>query len=135
MPRFDRNPAASGPLVRGFSGGGFSVDGGVYMALMLTPERAWEWRAPPPAELKIDDLSELLELRPAPEFLLLGTGAAFAFPPRALRTALEEKGIGLEAMDSRAAARAWGMLRSEERWIVAALMPLNPPRDGEGDQA
>jgi len=27
-------------------------------------------------------------------------------------------------MDSRAAARAWGVLRAEERWIVAALMPL-----------
>jgi uncharacterized protein len=124
MPRFDRNPSASGPLVRGFSGGGFSVDGGVYMALLLTPDRASQWRAPPLAELKIDDLSELLALRPAPEFLLLGTGADFAFAPRALKTALEDMGIGLESMDSRAAARAWGMLRSEERWIVAALMPL-----------
>jgi uncharacterized protein len=124
MPRFDRDPSAAGPLVRGFSGGGFSVDGGVYLALLLTPERASEWQAPPLGELRAEDLSAILALRPAPEFLLLGTGAGFAFPPRALRTALEEKGIGLEAMDSRAAARAWGMLRGEERWIVAALMPL-----------
>jgi len=27
-------------------------------------------------------------------------------------------------MDSRAAARAWGVLRAEERWIVGALLPL-----------
>jgi uncharacterized protein len=27
-------------------------------------------------------------------------------------------------MDSRAAARTWGMLRGEERWIAAALMPI-----------
>ena len=63
-------------------------------------------------------------LDPQPEFLLLGTGAAFAFAPKALRDALEARGIGIEAMDSKAAARAWGVLRSEERWIVAALMPL-----------
>ena len=28
-------------------------------------------------------------------------------------------------MDSRAAARAWGVLRAEGREIVAALMPLD----------
>ena len=37
---------------------------------------------------------------------------------------LEARGIGVEAMDSRAAARAWGVLRAEERWIVGALLPL-----------
>jgi uncharacterized protein len=123
MARFDRDPIAGGPLVRGFAGGGFSVDGGIYLSLLLTPESATEWRAPPLAELTLDHLP-VLDLSPAPEFLLLGTGASFAFAPKALRVALEDRGIGLEAMDSRAAARAWGMLRGEERWIVAALMPL-----------
>ena len=47
-----------------------------------------------------------------------------AFPPRSLVDALEARGIGLEAMDSRAAARTWGMLRGEGRRIAAALMPL-----------
>ena len=45
-------------------------------------------------------------------------------PPRAFVADLEARGIGVEAMDSRAAARAWGVLRAEERWIVAALLPL-----------
>jgi uncharacterized protein len=92
--------------------------------LLLTPERADEWAAPPLAELGIDDLASLLALSPQPEFLILGTGAAMGFPPRALVKALEGRGIGVEAMDSRAAARTWGMLRSEERWIAAAIMPL-----------
>ena len=47
-----------------------------------------------------------------------------AFPPRAFVAALEARGIGVEAMDSRAAARTWGLLRGEGRWIAAALMPL-----------
>ena len=122
--RFDRDPRASGPVIHGFTERGFSVDGGVYEGLFLTPRRADEWKAPPLSELAIEDLEPLLALDPAPEFLLLGTGASTVFPPRALFRALEDRGIGMEVMDSRAAARTWGMLRSEERWIAAALMPL-----------
>ena len=123
-PRFDRQPSANGPIVQGFSQGGFSVDGGIYRALFLTPRSAHEWQAPPLAELTIEALQPILALEPQPEFLLLGTGADMAFAPRPLVRALGERGIGLEAMDSRAAARTWGMLRAEERWIVAAIMPL-----------
>lgn len=124
MPRFERDPAASGPVVQGFSEGGFSIDGGVYRALLLTPLSAREWNPPALADLTADHLGELLALDPAPEFLILGTGAATGFPPRALVRAIEDRGIGIEAMDSRAAARTWGMLRAEERWIAAAIMPL-----------
>lgn len=63
-------------------------------------------------------------MQPPPEFLLLGTGARLRQPSREFVRALEASGIGVEAMDSRAAARAWGVLRAEERWIVAALLPL-----------
>ncbi len=124
MPSWDRNASASGPVVQGFSGRGFVVDGGVYEGLLLTPERADGWRAPPLAELSIEHLAPLLALVPPPEFILIGTGPAMAFPPRSLVKALDERGIGVEAMDSRAAARTWGVLRAEERWIAAALMPL-----------
>ncbi|HEX8527072.1 Mth938-like domain-containing protein [Allosphingosinicella sp.] len=123
-PRFDRDPAAGGPVVQGFAAGGFSVDGGIYRGLLLTPRSALEWAPPPLAELTRDHFGNLLELSPEPEFLILGTGGAMAFPPRALVRELEALGIGIEAMDSRAAARTWGMLRSEERWIAAAIMPL-----------
>jgi uncharacterized protein len=124
MSRFDRDPAAEGPVVTGFSGGGFVVDEGVYRALLLTPLRADEWAPPAIAALGLADFDALLGLSPPPEFLLLGTGPRLVHPPRALREALEALGIGLEAMDSRAAARTWGLLRGEERWIAAALMPL-----------
>ena len=91
---------------------------------MLTPEQATAWDPPLLAELGTDHLSLLLALDPPPEFLILGTGAKMAFAPRRLAEALEARGIGLEAMDSRAAARTWGLLRGEGRWIAAALMPL-----------
>lgn len=125
MPRWEQDGRAAGPVVQGFTGNGFSVDGGVYEGVMLTPERADAWQAPPLAELTLDHLEPLLSLQPPPEFLIIGTGAGMGFPQRALVRALEERGIGVEAMDSRAAARTWGMLRAEDRWIAAALMPLS----------
>jgi uncharacterized protein len=124
MARLDRDPDPRGPVVKGFAGGGFVVEERVYRTLQLTPACAAEWSPPPVAELAVADLAPLLALDPPPEFLLLGTGARLSHPPRALREALQALGIGLEVMDSRAAARAWGLLRGEERWIAAALMPL-----------
>jgi uncharacterized protein len=121
-PAFERTPAAAGPLVQGFAGRGFRIDGVLYEGVLLTPERALAWDAPALADLAAAAVEPALAADP--EFLLLGTGAAQAFPPRAFVAALEARGIGVEAMDSRAAARAWGLLRGEGRWIAAALMPL-----------
>jgi uncharacterized protein len=123
--RWNQDERASGPVVQGFTAGGFSVDGGVYRSLLLTPQRADGWNPPPLAELGIEHLEPILALDPQPEFVLLGTGPAMTFAPRALVRALEAHGIGIEVMDSRAAARTWGMLRAEERWIAAALLPLS----------
>ena len=123
-PRFESVKPAAGPRVQGFSGRDFVVDGKVHDGLLLTPEAARAWDAPALADLALAHVDSVLTLDPAPEFLLLGTGAVMAFPPRAFTAALEERGIGVEAMDSRAAARTWGLLRGEGRWIAAALMPL-----------
>jgi uncharacterized protein len=125
MARLSPDEAPPGPIVQGFAGTGFAIDGAVYAAVLLTPERAADWSPPATAAaLALDHLAPLLALDRPPEFVLLGTGARLAFPPRPLVRALEERGIGLEAMDSRAAARTWGLLRGEGRWIAAALMPL-----------
>jgi len=116
--------SAEGPVISGFSGRGFRVDENVYEGLLITPERADSWSPPPIAELSEADLAPLLALNPQPEFLLLGTGATLVRPPVALTKALGARGIGIEAMDSRAAARAWGVLRAELRWVAGALYPL-----------
>jgi uncharacterized protein len=123
-PRFEADPPAAGPRVQGFSGSRFVVDGRTYAGLLLTPKAARDWNPPTLAALDAATLEAELALDPAPEFLLLGTGTGMAFPPRAFRQAMESRGIGVEAMDSRAAARCWGLLRGEGRWIAAALMPL-----------
>lgn len=115
-------PGAPGPVVQGFAGTGFRVDGVSYPALLLTPGEARVWTPPPFADLTEADFADLLA--DEPEFVILGTGTALVRPPRPLRDAFAARNLGLEAMDSRAAARAWGVLRAEGRRIAAALYPL-----------
>lgn len=125
MVELRREQAGSGPIVNGFAGRGFRVGKTVFDAgLMLTPENAVAWDVPEFDDLDADALLVALGLHPPPEFLLLGSGSAMRQPAPSFRRALEAQNIGLEVMDSRAAARAWGVLRAEERWIAAALMPL-----------
>lgn len=120
----DRRP--EGPLIRGFVGTGFRVDDTVCAgALAISPLFAREWSPPALDLLNAADVTDLTGITPPPEFLLLGTGSTLRRPPPAFTRALEAMGIGVEPMDSRAAARAWGMVRSEGRWISAALYPLD----------
>lgn len=119
----ERAGRTDGPIIAAIGPNGFRIDDGYYPALLMTPIRADAWTPPALADLTETDLAPLLALDPAPEFMLLGTGATLAHPPRGLVAALGAKGLGVEAMDSRAAARAWAVLRGEGRWIAAALYP------------
>ncbi len=118
-----RERPAPGPIVAGFGPRGFRVGEEHHRALLLTETQARLWSPPPLAELTADALAMLVEA--APEFILLGTGPLLERPAPALTRTLEAMGIGLEAMDSRAAARAWGVLRGEGRRIAAALYPID----------
>ncbi|HEY0270654.1 MAG TPA: Mth938-like domain-containing protein [Sphingomonas sp.] len=124
MAKFSPDPVASGPAIQGLTEGGFRIDGEILEAALLTPEAAVPWAAPSIDTLDPSALGDLLTRDPAPEFLLLGTGPVLRRPPLAFVAALEAQGIGVEIMDSRAAARAWGVLRAEGREIVCALMRL-----------
>lgn len=122
--RLDRAEEAAGPLVRAIGPDGFLVGEERFAAVLLTPESAAPWSPPPLADLAEADIALLLALDPPPELILIGAGATTAFPSRSFVAAVEARGIGVEAMDSRAAARTWALLRNEGRWIAAALMPI-----------
>jgi uncharacterized protein len=122
--RMERGQPVTGPVIRGFTAAGYRLDDvTVAPALLLTGEKAMDWTPPPVAELTVEALAPALV--PTPEFVLIGTGARLIRPPLALVKALDARGIGVEAMDSRAAARAWGVLRDEGRQVAAALYPLD----------
>ena len=74
-----------------------------------------------PAALEESALADALALEP--EVLLLGTGSRQRWPAPQLVAALARRRIGLEVMDTLAAARTYNVLVGEERRVVAVLYP------------
>jgi len=80
------------------------------------------WQSVPLADLTEDDFSDLLEH--SPELVIVGTGKKSVFPPRELMFAFARRGVGLELMDTTAAARTFNVLAAEGRRVAAVLYPL-----------
>ena len=92
--------------------------------IALTPEQLVPgWQSKPVADLSIADFDELLGSEP--ELVIVGTGSRNIFPPRDLVFAFARRGVGLEVMDTAAAARTFNVLASEGRRI-AAVLNLDP---------
>jgi len=117
--------AFKGPVVTGFTPHGFKIgDKRFDDGLLISPEQALPWQNASIDVLEYKAIEDALKPSPKPEFLLFGSGAQMAQPPSAFRREIEAAGLGVEVMDSRAAARTWGILRAEERWIIGAFLPL-----------
>ena len=115
----------TGPVVTGFTAQGYKIgDQRFEQGLLISPEQVLDWSGSSLDQLNLGEILSRLNLSPVPEFLLLGSGASMQQPPASFRRAVEAAGMGLEVMDSRAAARTWGVLRAEERWIVGAFLPI-----------
>jgi uncharacterized protein len=109
---------------------GAVADWPVARAAGITPallEQAAGIAAAPRDPLAFLDQPETGPARPAhaPEVLLVGTGARQQLLPRDTLRPLLALGIGVEVMDTRAAARTYNILMAEGRRVIAALIPVH----------
>jgi len=111
--RFDKVLPVEGYGPGFFRIGGVIVDG----PLIVQPESRRAWGG-------FDDAAPLLALAAEADVLFVGTGAEIGHIPPGLRRALEEAGLGVEAMATPAACRTYNVLLSEGRRIAAALLPV-----------
>jgi len=114
------------PSIDAYGDGGFRLDGIRHEgSLLIVADQARRWEVTSLAQLTPASLAPVLEAgRAEVEFLLLGVGARNAQPPRQVREALQRAGIGLEFMDTPAAARLYNVLTSEGRRLAAALIAV-----------
>lgn len=104
--------------IDGYGSGFFRVGGErIEGAVIVTATSAKSWGG-------YDDLAPLLAMVDSIDVLFIGTGRTIAHLPASFRTRIEAAGIGVEAMDSPAAARTYNVLLSEGRRIAAALLPV-----------
>lgn len=116
----------SAPQVDAFGGGGFRLSGDWRPgSVLILEDVARDWNVASVSGLSLESLSIVLQAGPgACELLVLGMGAANALPPREIREAFLRAGIGLEFLDTPAAARLYNLLTSEGRRVAAALVAI-----------
>lgn len=109
--------------VRRIGAGILGFDSGELVAPLLAGTRCppQPWVLTVPSTAQADDLAALVQ-QFQPAVILLGTGMRQRFPePRVLLPALKA-GIGVEVMDTRAAARTYNVLLGEGREVLLALL-------------
>ncbi len=112
------------PVIERYGPGGFLIGGVTFTGpVILLPDRVIDWSVPGFAALTPEDFRPIAE-HGGVEILLLGTGKKMAMAPRLIRTALKAVGIIVDAMDTGAACRTYGVLAAEQRRVAAALLPL-----------
>ncbi len=89
-------------------------------SVIITADQVLAWDADVFDRLKREDFERLANL--GVEIVLLGTGPRQRFPHPRLTAPLAAAGIGVEAMDLKAACRTFNILVAEERKVAAALL-------------
>ena len=118
--------ARSAPSIDAYGDGGFRLDGERRQgSLLIVADEAQPWPVRSLGELTPESLAPVFAAgRGEVEFVLLGVGARNAQPPKPIRQALLAAGIGLEFMDTPAAARLYNVLTAEGRRVAAALIAV-----------
>jgi uncharacterized protein len=109
-------------VIESYGPAGFRISGNSFeSAVIVFPDRTLVWNVASFAEVTAASLQPVVE-RGGVEILLLGCGRAMRPVPAALRRALKEAGIGIDAMDTGAACRTYDVLMGEDRRVAAALL-------------
>lgn len=118
--------ARNAPSIDAYGDGGFRLAGERHEgSVLILNDEPRSWTVTRLADLTLADLQPVLDAGPeAVEFVLLGAGARNALPPREVRDGLRAAGIGLEFMDTPAAAKLYNLLTSEGRRLAAALIAV-----------
>jgi uncharacterized protein len=118
--------ARDAPSIDAYGDGGFRLSGERHEgSLLIVGDEPRTWAVGELSELTMAALEPILAAgRADVEFVLLGTGARNALPPREVRDGLRAAGIGLEFMDTPAAARMYNVLTAEGRRLAAALIAV-----------
>ncbi len=124
----DKTLPAPGPdrqVIQSYGPGRFKVSNVVYEhAVLVLPDRTLRWEATSASDIDSETLAPLGAASDAVEILLIGGGSRAPFVSPELRAWLRGVGIVVEAMDTGAACRTYGILVAEGRKVAAALLPV-----------
>jgi uncharacterized protein len=112
-------------LIDAYGNGGFRFAEMSHRGSILAlPSGIKAWDVSSPADFSIEAFAPVLAEADNIEVLLIGTGLDSAGLPEELRWRLRDVGIGIDPMQTGAAARTYNVLMAENRKIAAALVAV-----------
>jgi uncharacterized protein len=117
-------PAGDINYIRAYAPGRININDRLIKAsLVLSPLKLMEdWPPQCLEDISLEHLEPALALEP--EILVIGTGRSLVFPDARIMAGIQQRGIGLEVLDTAAACRTYNVLVSENRKVVAALLMI-----------
>ncbi len=108
-------------MIRSVSDDGLMIGETSYQSTVaITSDEVFDnWCDKAVTALQCEDFADVLATEP--EIVILGTGQSNVFAPRELVFAFARRNVGLEVMNTKAAARTFNVLASEGRKVAAVL--------------
>ncbi|CAN7488565.1 hypothetical protein ASC89_18010 [Devosia sp. Root413D1] len=112
-----------------YGNGGFRFAGLSHRgSLLCLPGGMFAWEATQPSEVTLDSLQAVLEAADQLDVLLIGLGGDIAGLDPAVRAALKERRVIVEAIATGGAVRTYNVLLAEDRAVGAALLAVENAR-------
>jgi len=110
------------PAIETFGAKGFRIEGVRYeRSVLILRDHVSGWSG----EMSPEALSDVLAADRADlEFVILGVGPNMQPPPKALREAMAQAGVGLEVQTTPEAVRLYNLMAQEGRRVAAALVAV-----------
>jgi uncharacterized protein len=116
-------------LIDAYGNGGFRFAGMSHKGSVLClPSGMHAWEATTPAEITMDNLAPVFAAADQLDVLMVGLGADVTGFDPAIRAALRERGIIVEAIGTGGAVRTYNILMGESRAVGAALIAVERAR-------
>jgi uncharacterized protein len=115
--------------IDGYGNGGFRFAEMSHRGSVLClPSGMHAWDAKTPADITLSNLQPVFDVADRIDVLLVGLGKDIAGFDKAIRQALRERGIIVEAIATGGAVRTYNILLGESRAVGAALLAVESPR-------
>ncbi len=108
--------------VKGYKPGAIQVnDDWLFTSIVISAsELIHPWSPNSITEINHSHIDSLISM--SPEIILFGSGSKMEFIDPKLLISIQQQGIGVECMDTKAACRTFNILLSENRHALAALL-------------
>ena len=93
-------------------------------SILCLPDGIWAWPVGAPQDITGESLERVFAAKGV-ELFMLGTGKQPWLMPEALRWRFRDARIGLDVMQTGAAARTYNVLAAENRRVAAALIAVD----------